>query len=1517
MRSIVTLCLALFTLTAFSQDYYWVGGSGNWSDFSNHWATSSGGSTFHSSAPSSSNDVYFDVNSFTSTSQVVTVDVDADCNSMSWVSATNFPSIVASSNDLNVHGSLTLISDMTAEFDEVKFNSTSTGNTITSNGTSLGGFLTSIRFVGAGGEWSLQDNFDNFSILMEAGTLNTNSHDINLEDRFEFQTSGTKVINLGSSVITVPQWLVNSTNQTINAGTSKISASIFDSDAQGDGPFTYHHVELDGSNAKLRNTGTFDKITVLAGSELSLSNGDVFTVTSFVADGSKHEPIIIQSETTGSEATISKLTGPITLEYVELQDIHGIGGATFTANEAIDNGNNTGWTINPIVGLNYFWVGNGGNWSDFATHWATTSGGSTMHSDYPGKNDNVLFDGNSFSSTDETVEIDLDAECFDMDWSSVTNSPIINSAVANRLDIYGSMTFSNEVEKVLWNVDVNGVGAGHTVTYGNNGSINNLDFDGSGTYTLLDSLYTGITLSFSNGTINLNNQPIKSSSIEVLGSGLTFNMGSSNVYARNFKVQNSSSQPIINAGTSSIFLESFASLSGSLSIQHASISGFTFYNLTADGTIDLEGSNTYQNITIQPGSSVTLEDGETTIINGYLQLDGTKGAPISLNSSVSATQSTISIPDGTVDATYLIMQDIAATGGAIFNATQTIDNGNNTGWSISGLVGEEYYWVGNSGNWSDYENHWATTSGGSAFRTAVPGVLDDITFDQNSFNVADQIVTLDSDAANFNDLDASLSDENFTIAGATKEMNIYGSIELPSTATTDASILNFLSTEAETISFNDGPGASATANFISTGTWSLGSNFESNVLSIESGTFNAGSHDVKVNFRIAFPGTDNKTVNAGSSNFFARTWEQSEENLTFNGGTSELSFTSSFFLYNSAGNSITLYNLSCVNGSFSDNGSMFGDYLVNQFTIEAGKTLQPLQDVTLTTNDFVAVGTAGNPVVIEPQTGTSSLTISQASGTINGDYLELEEVTATGGAVFNAFNSIDNGNVVGWIFHRLAQTITFGSLPDKTFGDAPFELSATATSALPVSFSVISGPAIISGTTLTLTGAGTVQVRAEQAGDIDYDPAPSVIQSFDVASGGQTITFEALEEKDFDDASFELAGSSTSGLTISYASSNAAVATVLESTVTIVGIGTTTITASQVGNGDYTPAVSVDQDLIVAKADQIIAFDELPAKTFVDEDFELAATGGNSGNAVVFNSSNQAIAIVTGNTVSIVGVGVTTITADQDGTSNYNVATSVERILTVNKADQTISFEEISSKTYGDNGFGLSASVSSGLPISYSSSDESIASISNNTVTVNGAGVTTISASQVGNGNYGAATTIERDLSVAKANLTISVDDVRVQVGEVIPAFKLAYSGFVNGDDSEVIDVSPVAETTATSSSLAGEYTITLSGGEDNNYELSLTNGVLTIEGDALAIGEDLAFLRFYPNPTSRYLILESSVDANRQVEIRSMDGGLIMFKVIKSNVTQVDLSTMSVGTYLVVLKENERIIGTSRLIMK
>ena len=116
----------------------------------------------------------------------------------------------------------------------------------------------------------------------------------------------------------------------------------------------------------------------------------------------------------------------------------------------------------------------------------------------------------------------------------------------------------------------------------------------------------------------------------------------------------------------------------------------------------------------------------------------------------------------------------------------------------------------------------------------------------------------------------------------------------------------------------------------------------------------------------------------------------------------------------------------------------------------------------------------------------------------------------------------------------------------------------------------------------TAPNAGTANqsVTFTPTDDVNYNTTTTDV-SVTVNKSNQIITFGALADKTTADAPFALTGTANSGLAISYSSSNTAVATIAGSTVTIVGAGQTTITASQPGDDNFNAATSVDQTLTV------------------------------------------------------------------------------------------------------------------------------------------------------------------------------------------------------------------------------------------------------------------------------------------------------------------------------------------------
>ena len=124
------------------------------------------------------------------------------------------------------------------------------------------------------------------------------------------------------------------------------------------------------------------------------------------------------------------------------------------------------------------------------------------------------------------------------------------------------------------------------------------------------------------------------------------------------------------------------------------------------------------------------------------------------------------------------------------------------------------------------------------------------------------------------------------------------------------------------------------------------------------------------------------------------------------------------------------------------------------------------------------------------------------------------------------------------------------------------------------------------------------------------------------------------------------------------------------------------------------------------------------------------------------------MASVSGNTVSVLKAGSTTLTASQAGDANHNPAAPVAQALTVSRAEQLITFGALADRTSGDAPFALTAAADSGLALSFASSDPTVASVSGNTVSVLKAGSTTLTASQAGDANHNPAPPVAQPLTV-------------------------------------------------------------------------------------------------------------------------------------------------------------------------
>jgi hypothetical protein len=484
------------------------------------------------------------------------------------------------------------------------------------------------------------------------------------------------------------------------------------------------------------------------------------------------------------------------------------------------------------------------------------------------------------------------------------------------------------------------------------------------------------------------------------------------------------------------------------------------------------------------------------------------------------------------------------------------------------------------------------------------------------------------------------------------------------------------------------------------------------------------------------------------------------------------------------------------------------------------------------------------------------------------------------------------------------QTITFPTLASKIFGDADFSAGATSTSGLAVSYTSanLAVATIVNGN-IRIVGAGSSIITAKQPGDATFNAASDVSQTLVVAKANQSITFNALPEKSVGNADFAPGATSTSGLTISYTSSNLSVATIVNGNIRVVGAGVATITASQPGNASYNAASTVSQTLVVAKGNQTITFNTLPAKRVGDADFAAGATS-TSGLAITYTSSNLSVATIVNGNIRVVAAGVTTITASQLGSANYNAAVAVNQTLTVTAAPVVYTYSPrtttvlagTSTSAFGNlatnnSSYYVANSTTSGTRRTdwYGSTTISQAPSSVSKLTINYDGRNSASKTQILYlYNWVTALWVQID------SRTVSTTDVLIN----------------NVQNSPINYVSSTGEIRLRVFSSGGTRNYTASG-DWMSFSIETSNGLrpMAMPTGSLPEKQEPDF-SIYPNPASNYVLIHYILDKEEVVELSLLNLKGQFVKKFMNNQNQAignykeyfDISDLKAGIYLIKL---------------
>ena len=510
---------------------------------------------------------------------------------------------------------------------------------------------------------------------------------------------------------------------------------------------------------------------------------------------------------------------------------------------------------------------------------------------------------------------------------------------------------------------------------------------------------------------------------------------------------------------------------------------------------------------------------------------------------------------------------------------------------------------------------------------------------------------------------------------------------------------------------------------------------------------------------------------------------------------------------------------------------------------------------TITFGAF-ATKTFGDAAITLPTTTDKALTISYSSSdatvaSVSGNTLTINKagtatITATQAGSSNYLAATQVQQLI--TINKANQTIVWSNIPNKTYGDVDFTLPATSDKGLTITYTSADPTiATVTGNTVSVKAAGTVNITASQTGTVNYNAASSVTLPLTISKAVQTISFADLPACTYGGAALTLTATSSSGLAVTYESSDYNVATPSGNTITLGNAGQCYITASVAGNGNYLTGTPVQKLLTVSKANQTITFDAIPDKNYGDAAFGLSAST-NTSLPVTFSSSVPAKLIISGTTATIAGAGSYTVTATQAGTSNYNAATAT-RTFTVSKASLTATADN-KTRVYGDANpvFSVSYSGFVNADTKYELSAQPTASTTA-TATSN-VGDYSVTLSTITDANY-ALVYRNGTMSITQAPLMVTAQAASKIYGDANPTFALNYSGFKNNETSAVLTSLPGASTVAKTMSNIGSYDIIVSGGTATNYDLSYTNGTLTVNKATLKVyAADASRIYGDANPT-------------------------------------------------------------------
>jgi len=628
----ITLFFALLTTSiSFAEEFYWIGGAGSYSDTLN-WSLTSGG-PFHTVLPGASDTIHFDDNSGLTPASSVEIDIAINVHSIFMETISNSfimfsPVLVDHSIFGSIRGNASGV-DFTGNWGEIQL------LPINFNTVESSGIIWIQNFVIDGDSLTFIDNFNITNGLLEVTsgvvvfspltTVTCSSFSSNTAFVREFEALNVDFI------ISLGQWDLGGTNFTFDGASSEITlgqnlgSALFNGGGQTYGDL----ISQTATELELSSSANFTFISLLNSSTLFLNSGITVQFDSLNSEGFCSAELIFEKLGVGTNPLLVK-TGFPNFSISGLTAINVDASAVGSSEIIYGNivGSSAGWDLG---NGKLFWIGNSGAWNQ-GSNWSFSSGGVSSGC-IPSIADTVIFDVNSFASTNQTVTVLDTAFAKTMIWdAALADQSLIldsNIYIENDIVLQSDMTFIRSFVEA----GVVQVGAGFFNVNGSSVDVNlytrmedttdiwqlngDLFMSDTSTLMLINGKFETGGFDMTMGNVLSINDPSTADDKRVL----TF--GSSTIRLAQRFVSLGDTNFVLNAGTSHLIMADASNYEKTILTEDLIFNEATLNFLPLNVQQVIGGSNSFNKLRILAGSDIRIAQNSTQTVLDSLLILGT------------------------------------------------------------------------------------------------------------------------------------------------------------------------------------------------------------------------------------------------------------------------------------------------------------------------------------------------------------------------------------------------------------------------------------------------------------------------------------------------------------------------------------------------------------------------------------------------------------------------------------------------------------------------------------------------------------------------------------------------------------------------------------------------------------------------------------------------------------------------------------------------------------------------------